>query len=220
MKRIRWYRLKLPSSFYEFTLALEKKKMQDANSCGFLDVSDGWGKKLKYFYKNKLLISQIDSNGEEKKTFVETIENFILIFFEVNNQIYLRVEDPPRSLRDFMNNIELIAGFGFSATPIIFSREDQLNILGNHYSCKIIGFKGVGSKKEPKIVARIEVASKEEINIEEIDFIKDINFQTDHISYEVDFNFSKSQITFTSSGVVKINGSLEDDLLERIEKSF
>lgn len=220
MRRFRWYKLKLPSSFYEFTSLLENKKMQDINSCGFLDISDGWGKKYKYFYRNRLSISQIDLNGEEKRTFVETIDSFILMFFEVGKEVYIRIEDPPRSLREFMNNIEMIAGFGFSAIPIIFSREEQARIINDKYSCKVIGFKGVGSKKDPKIVARIEVASKEAINIEEVDFIKDINFQPDHISYEVDSNFTKSQITFTSSGVVKINGNLEDDLIERIENSF
>lgn len=220
MRRFRWYRLNLPSSFSEFTSVLDNKKIQEINSCGFFDISDGWGKKYKYFYKNKLAISQIDANGDEKKTFVETIDSFVLKIFEVRKEVYIRIEDPPRSLRDFMNNIELIAGFGFSAIPILFTRDEQTKIIRDGYSFKVIGLKGVGSKKDPKIVARIEIASKETINIKEIDFLQEINFQPDHISYEIDSNFTRSQITFTSSGVVKINGNLEDDLIERIESSF
>ncbi|WP_336235029.1 hypothetical protein [Achromobacter dolens] len=150
-----------------------------------------------------------------------SIEQLSIRFSQAGDILLLRVTDPPRSMREFFNFLEHLGGNGTSIQSLIFSSDQQEEILKKFDSFRLIGLRGVGSSSVHRIVARIELASKDGINIDKLPFLEKLRFNADQTSYEIMEDGLIGQITFMASGAVRVAGAvlpyivaqLEDELL-------
>lgn len=188
---------------------------------GFMQLEDGNGRsKFRYLTRSKILLTLLDAEGSSKEQAFETIDSIEFEISQSNTRIFLMVSEPPRSLRQFLNDLEELIGFGFSADAIIFNTKKQNEILRYSESFRMTGFKGIGSDSASKLVARVEVASKEGLELDRIPFLKALEYKIDHATFDVAHRMLRGQITFTASGIIRINGALEPFLLNCIERSL
>ena len=219
MKRYRWFRIGLPSSYQSLVRRVRNRQIDAVTPFGYAPVpSERDGERFRYLRRSTVAVTVLDAEGNADQHLVQTIDTIEFESFQVGDRTWLRVDDPPRSLKDFLNSLETIAGMGFSATPVKFPYKRQRVLLGHADVCRMVGFKGVGSDKALKAVARIEVASKEGIEPAQLPFLKGLQYAIDHSTFDVTYKMTKGQITFTESGVVRIAGQLEPYLLDCLER--
>lgn len=219
MNRYRWFTLKLPRPLHSFARDLEKCAPFNGSGFGFITTSDNNADRLlfRFLKQNIIKIPALASNGELIYQSIKSIESLEFEIFEKNSSIWLKIEDPPRSIREFFNGLEHVAGFGFAAQSFIFSVEDQEKTLLAFDESRLIGFKGVGTSITKKFITRIDVASKEGIDPKKLDLLSGLDFKTDQTTYEVSYRMLRGQVTFTATGLVRMAGSVSPFLVNSLE---
>lgn len=218
MTRHKWLKIGLPSTFERFIAQLCNSPLGQNTPFGFtLLMEEAERFRFRHLQRSRVAITVLDENGNSTRQLIDTIDSIEFEAFQTGEKIWVRVDDPPRSLREFTNSLEMMSGFGFSAEAITFPYQQQQALLQCADSCKLVAFKGLGNNISAKLIARIEVASKEGLQPEEIEFLKSLKYTIDHATFDVSFNMTKGQITFTSSGLVRINGALGPFLLDCVE---
>jgi hypothetical protein len=119
-----------------------------------------------------------------------------------------------------LNALEVAAGMNFFAEPVVFSQRKQSLILKRVTESRMVGFRGVGTSTEEKLVARIEVVSKEGLRLHDIHLLRGLEFKVDNASYEVVYNRARGQVTFTANGMVRIAGQLQPFILGLVESQL
>jgi hypothetical protein len=221
MKRVKWFYIGLPSSYQSFLKKLSSNSIDSSSNFGFLEVSaDTSGDRFKYLCRSKVSITVLDASGDATLRLIDVVNTIDFEVFTSAGKTWLRVDDPPRSFRDFFNSLETLLGMDFSVTPVKFPFKLQRTILSRLDSCQMVGFKGLGTDNERKVIARIEVASKEGTNPNELPFLKGLQYSIDHATYDVTYKMIKGQISFKETGVVRITGQLEPFLLDCLQSNL
>jgi hypothetical protein len=219
MKRYRWFRIGLPNSYQSLVRRVRNKPIDVGASFGFAPiVNDKSSDRFRYLRRSKVPVTVLDDAGNAGQSFVETIDATDFEMFQSEGKTWLRVEDPPRSLRDFLNSLEMVAGMGFSAVGVKFPYRRLRVLLAHADVSRMVGFKGLGSDATLRAVARIEVASKEGIDPAQLPFLKGLKYSVDHATFDVVYRMIRGQVSFTESGLVRITGQLEPYLLNCIER--
>lgn len=223
MKRYRWFAVGLDNSLHQLVERLRLRPMIDERDSGFLfldALGDKGRSRFRYFRRSSIQVTVLDMNGNAAKQNIATVDGLEFELFQDSEKTWLRIDEPPRSLRDFMNSLEETAGFGFSVDPVTFSLEEQKTALMSLDAIKLIGFKGIGNSAHHKLITRFDVVSKEGLEPDRLEFLHDLDFKTEQATYEVTFQMSKGQITFTSSGVVRTAGTLTPYLVSCVEREL
>lgn len=162
----------------------------------------------------------IDAEGQENEQEIPTVESLSIELFESESSTWLCVENPPRSLRELLNNIEMVLGWGLSITPVVFPLESQRRALAKTDEWKMVAFKGLGSSPKDKAIARFEVASKEGVVPEKLDFLADLEFKVEQATYEAVKSMLRGQVAFAASGLVRFAGPLHPFLVQAVERQL
>lgn len=218
MTRYRWFRLGLPQSFQRFVRGIERTPLAASAQFGFLPVAARSDRsRFRYLERSKVPIAVLDAAGNATHQMVDSVESIDFEAFQAGKVTLLRIDSPPRSIRGFLNSLEQVIGLGFSAEPITFGARQQRAVLQRVDASRMTGFKGVGNDATAKFVTRIEVASKEGLEPDELSFLRGLQLKVDHSTFEVMYEMLRGQITFAATGQVRIGGHLEPYLLGCIE---
>lgn len=222
MNRYRWFTLRLPRSVRSFAKDLQKCAPFNESGFGFIEKDKAAADRFsfKFLKHNSIAIPVLTNDGKLIYQSIKSIESVDFELFQKNSNIWLKIEDPPRSSRDFFNALESVSGFGFSAHPFIFSTENQRETLRVFDDYRLVGLKGIGNSIAKKFVTRIDIASKEGIDPENIDLISGLDFKTDQITYEISYKMLRGQVTFSASGLVRIAGAVSPFLVNCLESSL
>lgn len=216
MNRYKWYHLGLPISFKELVKGLMLKKYVMPRPSGFL-ILDIHEKSFRFVWEANLVKTSLDMDGVPATELISTVNFCDFTLLEKKDKFWLRIIDPPRSVKDLMNALEDVCGFGFFVEPITFKQNSLPPSLLKIDGSSIIGLKAVGSIPGQHAVARIEIASKEGLNIENLEFLKNFNYTIDNLVYEIVFKRTRGQVAFSSNGLLKISGQLAPLILNLIE---
>ena len=218
MTRYRWFRLGLPTSFHRFTKRIERTPMAPGAEFGFVQMeSRNDRRRFRHLQRSKVSIAVLDAEGNSTQQVIDSVESVEFEAFEAGDVSFLRMDAPPRSARGFFNSLEQISGLGFSAEPVVFGAKQQRAVLRRVDTRRMTALKGLGNDISAKLVARIEIASKEGLEPEKLGFLSGLGLKIDHSTFEVTYEMLKGQITFAASGQVRIGGPLEPYLLACIE---
>jgi hypothetical protein len=218
MTRYKWFRVGLPSTFQRFTKKLRSTSMAQGSLFGFTQIGGSEDRsRFRYLRRVKVSLSSIDAAGNSSFQVVDSVESVEFELFQTGAITWLRVDSPPRSLLDLTSGIENVSGMGFSIEPVVFGYREQRALLKRADSHRMVGFKGLGHDVSAKLIARVEVASKEGVEPDRLEFLKSLQYKIDHTTFDVSFRMLKGQITFTASGLVRIGGALEPYLLDCVE---
>ncbi|AXW04370.1 hypothetical protein CJO82_00030 [Ralstonia solanacearum] len=172
---------------------------------------------LRFLWRSAVTTTSFDELGNRTNQTIKSVEQLLVTLYVANDLVWLRVTDPPRSMRELFNALERVGGFGMAIDPHVFSAKQQVQMLRRCTDFRLIGLRGVGSSTEHRFVARIELASKEGIQPKRLPFLEQLRFTADHSSYEIVEQGLQGQVTFTATGVVRVAGPILPFILSQLE---
>lgn len=219
--KYRWFRVKLPKDILDLHNILVEYPLSENNCFGFSITEDSFGfKKNRFLWKTSVVVTRLDNNGEPIHEQIESVNFMDFSIRIVDSKTYLRLENPGRNIKEFFNSLETIIGLGFSITPIAFYNVKPDTIFDELNVNTLVGLKIVDAVIEKDLLAKMDFVSKQGINLKKIDLLKDLEYRIDSASYELIYEGIKGQVTFSSSGLVKISGKLAPKLIPLIENKL
>lgn len=215
ISRYKWYEARIPGTIHDFLEKIERHAFTSKTANGFIVNEERLG--FRYIWQATLSAQRLNEDGATERQEITTI-NSQEIAIVSGNKILFRMENPARSTRELMNALESIIGFGFSCQQIIIKDKDIQESLAKIDNKKLNSLKVSGALLESKALARIELASKEGLDTENIKILSMSEFIVDAASYEVTYRGVKGQIGFSKAGTCKISGQLTGFLLGQIEQ--
>jgi len=219
--RLRWFRLSLPNGGDALLQQFEKVPFDIQSPFGFSRIeSSASNCGFRFLWRTSVVVTKTDENGAP---FYDEVNSISFVDFDVyprNGKYYLRLENPSRNVRELLNALESLTGFGFTCTPITFIKSMPASLFRSVEVTKLVGLKVGGLALEEGLVARMEFASKEGIEIDQIKMLSGLKYKVESASYEILYESIKGQISFSSSGLVKVSGRLAPRIIHLIEEDI
>lgn len=223
MIKYRWYLLRSDFSLTQIAKKLRNQQLTEERVFGFMRLpNEDYPERIcfRHLRRTKIQFIVADQSGEAQQQTFETLSTVEIQLFERSGCVWLRVENPPRSLRDLLGDIETVLGLGISITPMLFDLKQQRRALRRADSIQMVAFKGIGSSAEHNALARFEVASKDGVDPDRLDFLSHLEFKIDHATFEVVRKMLRGQVAFLPSGLIRLAGPLVPYLLQELENEL
>nr|WP_255468162.1 hypothetical protein [Achromobacter sp. UMC71] len=162
----------------------------------------------------------MDAEGAPTYEQIDSISFTDFVVVELDDLLFLRIENPSRNIRDLLNALEKLTGMGFTAKPVTFERGRPSTIFDSVDSSKLVGLKVIGAVLDHDLVARMEFASKEGTAIERISVLAGLKYKVEFAAFELFLTGLKGQISFAANGTVKISGQLAPKIINLIEQDL
>jgi len=219
--RYRWLEIGIPYSLERLAERLDNHKLSESIDSGFMIERAGATKiSGNLVSRSRLKLLHIQTDGSTAEEIVSSVTLLAFSIFSKSNKTWLRVSDPPRSTRELTNALERAIGMGFFAESVLFSHATFNSILERVDECRLISTKGIAVLHESNALARIEIASKDGIILDGLPLLKGLEYAVDTATFEVTFRREKGQVSFTKSGLIRVNGRLSEHIVELVEKSL
>ncbi len=219
--RCRWYRIHLPKGTPDLSALLERYPLGPDVSQGFSTVTGAWGQQLnRFLWRSKVVITLVGDDGEPQYQEVATVNFTDFAVLNVDGEMFFRIENPGRSIRDLLNTLESLVGLGFTCKPVTFAKKKPTLVLESVDVAKLIGLKVTDVVLDKDLLARMEFRSKEGINPEKLTVLNGVPHKTDSASYELVYGGVKGILQFSSTGMVKVGGQLAPRLIYLIEQNL
>jgi hypothetical protein len=219
--RYRWYRVQLPSAKMELNKIFSDSPFTKDSTSGFSCIDGEFGLPIyRYLWRTKMLITRFDDDGRPSYEEVASVSFTDFSIISVNDLKFLRVENPGRNIRDLLNKLESIIGLGFTCKPVTFEKGHPKTLLKSVEAVKLVGLRVIGAVVANDVVARMDLASKQGIIIDELNILKDIRYKVDSSSFELVFQGVRGSVVLSSGGLIKISGQLAPKLISLIEQDL
>ncbi len=219
--RCRWYRIHLPKGAPDLSEVLERQPLGPDVNQGFTTVTGAWGQQLhRFLWRSKVVITLVGDDGEPYYQEVATVNVTDFAVLNVDGEMFFRIENPGRSIRDLLNTLESLVGLGFTCKPVTFAEKKPISVLESVEVAKLVGLKVTDAVLGKDLLARMEFSSKEGINPEKLTVLDGVPHKTDSASYELNYGGVKGVLHFSSTGMVKVGGQLVPRLIYLIEQDL
>lgn len=216
--RFRWYRIQLPREAASLPSVIDSRPLTPDASFGFSRVEGTIGTTVyRFLWRTTIVVTQFDDSGAPSFQEVASVNFTDFAVLPVAGDTFLRIENPGRNIRDLLNALESLVGLGFTSRPITFEKARPTTVLESVEATKLVGLKVVGAVVDEDLVARIEFASKQGMLVEKMKLLDSLRYKQESASYELLFEGIRGQLTFSSSGLVKVSGQLAPQLVHLIE---
>jgi hypothetical protein len=193
----------------------------DGSDFGFYRTpSEASEESFRFVWRTTVVTTRYDENGEEAS---EELQSFSAVSFSIMNigrGLFMRVENPNRNLRDLMNAIEGAAGYGFSCSPVTFETERPKLVFDRVDESKLVSLKLVGAILGEDLVARMEFASKQGIDLEKMKILRGLRYKIDVAAFDCLFQGVRGQVSIAAGGLVRFSGPLTAHLRQLIEREL
>jgi len=215
----RWYRVSLPKSIPNICRLLSKHFLTPSDEFGFLSLGEeGRIPKLRFLWRTKVHVIRLDEEGAPVSEEFASVSFIDFGVIRSDSDTYLRLENPGHGSRSLFNALETIIGFGFTCEPIRFQLSKSVDIFEGVDVAKLTGLSVSGAVVHQDLVARLEFASKNGMDIEGIKLLRGLQYKVDLSSFEVVYRGLRGRIAMSSSGTVKISGPLAPRLVALVER--
>jgi hypothetical protein len=221
LTRYRWYLIKIPLGNASLVSAISEQPFSHKDNYGFA-IIEGNSEELsfRFFYRTNIQVTKLSDDGSTVIESISSVNFTDFSFVTMAELTFLRIENPGKNIRELLNTIESIVGFGFMAKPLSFDKVSPSTVFSSMDTSKLIGLKVVGAVIGKDLIARMEFASKNGIDINEIKPLENLDYKLSSASYELFFEGIKGQMSYSSGGLVKISGQLAPKILHLIEKDL
>lgn len=221
ISRYRWYSIRLPNGSGSLAEALLQHAFKHDESYGFSRSNiTSENASIRFYWKSKLTVTNFDDLGNATYSNVININFYDFTILDIEDKLFLRIENPGRSSRELFNAIETIMGLGFVTEPVLFKTFDPVKVFPNIDSLKLIGLKVKDVVLSDDLVSRMEFSSKLGINPNQLMVLNGSKYEIDTGVYEITHESASGQLSIASNGLVKINGHLTPKLLHELEKNL
>ena len=219
--RYRWYRIQLPRAAPELAVVIETHTLSHEANQGFTRVNGTLGQLIhRFLWRSKVVITQFDGNGEPIFQQVPTVNFTDFAILNIDETVFLRIENPGRSVKYLLNALESIVGLGFTCEPVLFDRKKPTTVFKYIEVNKLIGLKVTEAILGEDLVASMEFSSKEGINPEKLTVLSDVHHKIDSVSYELIYGGQRGLLSFNSNGTMKVSGQIVPRLIHLIEQDL
>lgn len=167
-----------------------------------------------------MVITLVGDDGEPHYEEVATVNFTDFAVLNVDGEMFFRIENPGRSIRELLNTLESLVGLGFTCKPVTFEKKKPVSVLESVEVAKLVGLKVTDAVLGKDLLARMEFSSKEGINRERLTALEGVPHKTDSASYELIYGGVKGVLHFSSTGMVKVGGQLVPRLIHLIEQDL
>ncbi len=221
LTRYRWYRIRLPSNTSNLMELALTHPFDSSASNGFAFLGDGLGgSQLRFLWRTSIVVTRLNADGNPSHEAVESVGFTDFAVVVVGGQIFLRIINPGRNIRDLLNALESLVGLGFTAEAVVFEKSKPTTIFEYVQVTKLVGLKIVGASVEEDLVARMEFASKRGMIVENMTLLDGLNYKVDVAIFELLYEGVRGQVAFSSGGIVKVSGQLASKVIHLIEKDL
>lgn len=220
MTRFKWYKIAVPSGLNRFIGRVKSARFTAETNAGFLPLPDTVMGCLdfRFLWRSSIVTVGFDDFGNQIRNVFNNVEQISVRFLRSGDRLFIRIVDPPRTTRELFNMLEFAAEGGISVEHHVFSSKDQSIILKKFDSYRLVGIRGTGSSVEHRFVARVELASKDGIQLDRLKFLQKLQFSADHSSYEVMEDGFVGQLTFMRTGLVRVGGAILPYVVAQLEQ--
>lgn len=221
MVRYRWYRIGMPKTVESLSDALLQRPFTQSDSFGFSRLNrDIEASPLRFYWKTKVVVTNFDEQGNASYSEILNINYNDFSLINIKNQLFMRVENPGRSIRELLNAIESIVGLGFSSESVLFRQFDPLKVFLDADSIKLIGLKVTDVVVSDDLISSMEFSSKQGINLNEVRVLDGLKYKVDTGVYELTYESARGQVSVSAGGLAKVSGQLASKLLHQLEANL
>lgn len=219
--RYRWFRIQLPARARDLASLFANLPFDLTSKCGFARIaSNGSGASYRFFWRSQIVVTKLDAVSAPTYEQIESICFSDFAVINLGEMIFLRVENPGRNIRDLLNEIETLAGMGFTAKPVTFDKGRPATVFNSVDSSKLIGLKVTGTVLADDLVARMEFASKDGMVVENLAILAGLKYKVELAAFELVLGGLRGQLSFAANGTVKISGQIAPKLISLIEQDI
>jgi hypothetical protein len=115
--RYRWFRVRIPYSDASFAAIVARSKFGNGVAYGFAVLAGDSldGPSYRFLWRTTVTVTRLDDDGAPTTGEIESVGFTDFRVSEIENKLFLRIENPGRSVRELLNALELIFGMGFTA---------------------------------------------------------------------------------------------------------
>jgi hypothetical protein len=221
LNRYRWYRIQLPRDDVDLSSAISGRPLTPDTSYGFVHIEGTIGSSaFRFLLRTKIIVTRLDDEGTPSYEEVASVNFTDFAIISVDGETFLRIENPGRNIRDLLNALESIVGLGFTSKPLTFEKAKPTTVFESVDAAKLIGLKVVGAVINEDLVARMEFASKQGMLLDNMKLLHGLRYNVDSAVFELVYEGVRGQVSFSSSGMVKISGQLSPRLVHLIERDL
>ena len=210
MVRYRWYRL------------LTRKEIRNIlDIINSLPFYNGVKKGFKISYKSENSVSGIFyhiSIFHQENANIDILNSLQFSISEIKGSIYLRIQDPTRNIKEFSNTLFELFDLDLAFEPISISFDNVKEWISfKEHEAKLILIKVSNLKITENIFSEITFKSNDEINISELEVLKDKQYIVDTISWCIKSKVKNYKISVSKSGLVSMSEYLILDFIDYVE---
>lgn len=135
MHKIYLYKIKIPKGIGSLHLALEN--FEDKKFSFDITTFNSHLLEVKTYEKIQNKITFFSPDGEKKVIEYESYQNIYFAIFKSQEESYLALSNPPRSVRNFFNLLSQIVGVGYTIEAVIVNLNAASQYFFNKYQCDI-----------------------------------------------------------------------------------
>ncbi|WP_051318625.1 hypothetical protein [Chitinimonas koreensis] len=216
--RYRWYYIRIPSGAGDLSKLIGAVPFTAGVGFGFALAESEFGlPRFRFFWRTNVIVTKLEEDGVPAYELVSSISFTDFALISADGGLYLRVENPGRNIRDLLNSLEELVGLGFTVKPITFNGGKVTSLFEQVGASKLVGLKVVGAVIKDDVVARMEFASKQGMVVENMNLLDGVNYKIESAVFEVIYEGIRGQVSFGSTGLVKISGKITPKLVNLIE---
>lgn len=221
LTRYRWYRIQFPRGGFDLSSLVATKPFRQDASFGFSHIEGTIdASKFRFLWRTKVVVTRFDNGSVPSYEEVASISFTDFAIIPIDGMTFLRIENPGRNVRDLLNALESLVGFGFTTKPLTFDKTKPTTVLESADAIKLVGFKVAGAVLNEDLVARMEFASKHGLVVENMKLLDGLRYSVDSTVFELIYEGVRGQLAFSSSGLVKVSGQLAPKLIHLIEQDL
>lgn len=218
--RHRWYRIGLPPN-QDLAQTLSKRPLIEAARYGFYYTGDTDSEiAFRFVWRTTIVATRYNVAGEPEYEELQSVNALKFSILNVGKTIFMRIENPTRSVRDLMNALESVSGFGFTCVPVTFDRVWPTLFLGKVDESKLLSLRVVAAIAGEDLVSRMEFASRDGISLDRIRPLTGLRYRIESSVYQCLFRGVRGQIGIAANGTVRLTGPLTPRLLYLIQKEL
>ncbi|KAB0649471.1 hypothetical protein F7P73_18405 [Acinetobacter bohemicus] len=158
---------------------------------------------VKSYEKLQNKISYFSPNGEKNVIEYESYQNIFFAIFKSQENSYLALSNPPRSVRNFFNLLSNIAGIGYTIEAVNLNINSIAENFINKYQCDI---KYVSIEKvslNHRSYANLEVFSTENAIKDYENFTANSNYSINKVSLHIKNLLQNFDLTINKKGYLQ-----------------
>jgi hypothetical protein len=219
--RYRWYLIRGDQTFESSEHSLTQRVFDASAHAGFRRLQrQSDGSAWRFLWRTQVPTVAYDEEGQSRVEMVRTVEVQDFRLFTRGKTLFIRVDNPGRAQRALFNELHEALEYDVAFDLLPVTESDRPKYFSRFDSIRLVGVKLINVGFGEQVAGRIELASKTEINLSDIEELADKKFTVDTATYEISAELLRGQLVLSRNGSASISEKLAEFVGAYIESAF